>query len=184
MIKVIAIDLIGVLAFEKDIKLTNEEEQLERLFGPNISDNDYIEESNKIINNKDNIINITKNIINKLYYIKDKDIFNKIKDKYPNIILLIATNHISYIKEYINNSFDTSKLDDIIISSQINRIKPNSNFYKYILDKYNILPHELLFIDDNIENIESASTLNINTIIVDKDTNLLKTIIDYLENTK
>lgn len=32
MIKVIAFDLIGVLASEKDIKLTKEEEKIERLF--------------------------------------------------------------------------------------------------------------------------------------------------------
>ena len=38
MIKVIAFDFVGVLAFEKDIKLTDEEEKLERMFGPNLND--------------------------------------------------------------------------------------------------------------------------------------------------
>ena len=38
MIKVIAFDLVGVLVNERDIVLSDEEEKLERLFGPNLSD--------------------------------------------------------------------------------------------------------------------------------------------------
>ena len=73
----------------------------------------------------------TKNIINKLYYVKDKDIFKKIKDKYNNVKIIIATNHVSYVKDFIINNFNSSYLDDIIISSEIHLIKPNYDFYKY-----------------------------------------------------
>ena len=185
MIKLIAIDLIGVLAFEKDIELSNEESKLERLFGPNISDSEYLKQASNIIN-KDNIIieNITKNIINKLYDIKDKDIFTKLKKDYPDIKLIIATNHISYVKDFIYNNFNTTYLDDIIISSNIHKIKPNKDFYQYILDKYHLKPNELLFIDDNINNIESAKSLNINTIKIEKNNNLYLTIKDYLTTHK
>ena len=185
MIKLIAIDLIGVLAFEKDIELSNEESKLERLFGPNISDSEYLKQAFNIIN-KDNttIENITKNIINKLYDIKDKDIFTKLKKDYPDIKLIIATNHISYVKDFIFNNFNTTYLDDIIISSNIHRIKSNKDFYQYILDKYHLKPNELLFIDDNINNIESAKSLNINTIKIEKNNNLYLTIKDYLPHYK
>lgn len=54
MIKVIAFDLVGVLANEKDIELTSEEEKLERMFGKNINDSDYLLEARKIIN-KDSV---------------------------------------------------------------------------------------------------------------------------------
>lgn len=64
MIKIIAFDLVGVLVREKDIKLSKEEEKLERLFGNNISDEDYMNEAEKITN-KD-IVNIIKNIFNTL----------------------------------------------------------------------------------------------------------------------
>ena len=185
MIKLIAIDLIGVLAFEKDIELSNEESKLERLFGPNISDSEYLKQAFNIIN-KDNttIENITKNIINKLYDIKDKDIFTKLKKDYPDIKLIIATNHISYVKDFIYNNFNTTYLDDIIISSNIHKIKPNKDFYQYILDKYYLKPNEVLFIDDNINNIEGAKSLNINTIKIEKNNNLYLTIKDYLTTHK
>ena len=49
MIKVIAFDFVGVLAFEKDIKLTDEEEKLERMFGPNLNDADYLNNARKIV---------------------------------------------------------------------------------------------------------------------------------------
>ena len=42
MIKYIAFDLVGVLVNEKDISLTPEEEKLEKMFGPNINDSDYM----------------------------------------------------------------------------------------------------------------------------------------------
>jgi len=171
MIKVIAFDLVGVLVTEKEINLNDTEEKLERLFGANESDEDYINKASLITN--ENIIDITKNIINKLYVVKDRDIFRKIKEKY-SVKIIIATNHVFFIKDYIINNLDIENIDDIIISAKINKIKPNKDFYEYILDKYNIKNNGLLFIDDNIENINAAASMNINTIKVNKDTDILE----------
>lgn len=178
MIKVIAFDLVGVLVTEKDIILNDTEEKIERLFGANESDEDYINQAELITN--ENIIDITKNIINKLYVVRDKDIFRKIKEKYQ-VKIIIATNHVFFIKDYIVNNLDIENIDDIIISAKINKIKPNKDFYEYILDKYNIKNNELLFIDDNIENINTAASININTIKVNKDTDILLSIKKYME---
>ena len=178
MIKVIAFDLVGVLVTEKDINLNDTEEKIERLFGANESDEDYINQAELITN--ENIIDITKNIINKLYVVKDKDIFRKIKEKYT-VKIIIATNHVFFIKDYIVNNMDIKNIDDIIISATINKVKPNKDFYEYILDKYKIKNNELLFIDDNIENINAAASMNINTIKVNKDTDILLSIKKYME---
>ena len=51
MIKIIAFDLIGVLVGEKDIELTSDEEKLEKLFGPNISDKEYLDKAKEKIGN-------------------------------------------------------------------------------------------------------------------------------------
>lgn len=77
MIKVIAFDFVGVLAHEKDVFLTNEEEKLERMFGDNINDEDYLIEARKIVD-KD-ITQITEKLIDKLYKIKDQELFKKNK---------------------------------------------------------------------------------------------------------
>ena len=67
MIKIIAFDLVGVLVHEKDIDLTDEESKLERMFGPNLYDSDYLMEARKIISKDSTIMDITECLINKLY---------------------------------------------------------------------------------------------------------------------
>lgn len=180
MIKIVAFDLVGVLVTENDIELTEIEQKLERTFGNEYNDLDCISFARNYVSNDSDIIKITKDLIDKLYRAKDYDIFMNIKKKYPNIKIIIATNHLKYIRNYIEKYLDTKNIDDIIISSEINKSKPNIDFYEHLLNKYNINPKELLFIDDNNENIESAKVIGINTIKVDKNTNFYEIIDNYL----
>ncbi len=179
MIKVVAFDFIGVLANENDIELTEAEDKLERMFGPNLSDEDYLIKASEIVDDS-MVVDITKSIINKLYKIKDREIFKKVKDKNNDLKVVIATNHVSFIRDFILEAFDSDYLDDLIISAEIHRIKPNSDFYQYILDKYNIDAKELLFLDDNVDNVNGAESLEINTIKVDRNTNLIEEISKFI----
>lgn len=182
MIKIIAFDFVGVLVNEKDIELSALEEQLERMFGPNINDSDYLIKANRLIDNTLDIISTTESLINKIYKIRDKNLFKKIKRRYSNIKIIVATNHLSFVKKFITDNFDDNYLDDIIISAEINKIKPNLDFYEYILNKYKIKPKELLFLDDNIDNIKGANNLNINTIKVESNANLFSEIIKAIDS--
>ena len=89
MIKVIAFDLVGVLVSEKDIELSEVEEKLERMFGPNLNDEDYLKQAKKIVEKDLEVINTTKILINKLYKVKDKKIFKKTKEINENVKLII-----------------------------------------------------------------------------------------------
>lgn len=44
------------------------------------------------------------------------------------------------------------------------------------MDKYKINSKELLFIDDNKENVDSAKNIGISTIKVEKDTDIIQEI--------
>lgn len=176
MIKLIAFDFVGVLVNERDIELTDVENKLERMFGPNLNDSDYLIEARKLIEKDSIIMNTTESLIEKLYKVKDRDIFKKIKEKHPNIKIIIATNHLSFVRNFIGESFDVDYLDDLIISAEIHKIKPNVDFYKYLLDKYKINSKELLFIDDNKENVDSAKNIGISTIKVEKDIDIIQEI--------
>lgn len=180
MIKVIAFDLVGVLVSEKDIELSEVEEKLERMFGPNLNDEDYLKQAKKIVEKDLEVINTTKVLINKLYKVKDKKIFKKINEINENVKIIIATNHLSFVKDFIKESFNIDYLDDIIISAEMHKIKPNLDFYQYILNKYSIESKELLFLDDNINNINGAQALGINTIKIEKDTNLIDEISKFI----
>lgn len=180
MIRVIAFDLVGVLVNEKDIVLTCKEDKLERMFGPNINDSDYLSLASKIVSKDVSINNVTKELIDKLYIVKDREIFKKLKEKYNDIKIIIATNHLSYVRDFIYKYFDVDHLDDLIISSEIHKIKPNADFYEYVLNKFNISSSELLFLDDNIDNVNGAKKLGINTIKVEKDTDLIIEISKFI----
>lgn len=71
MIKIIAFDLVGVLVHENDIVLSQIEEKLERIFGPNLDDESYLIEARKLIDNDSNIMTITENLINNIVVIND-----------------------------------------------------------------------------------------------------------------
>lgn len=181
MIKIIAFDLVGVLVSEKDIELTDIENKLEKMFGPNVDDASFILKARQYIDKDSILIRTTEELILKLYKVKEKDLFKKIKNKYNNIKIIIATNHVSFIRNFIGEAFGVQYLDDVIISAEIHKIKPNSDFYEHILNKYNIKPKELLFLDDNIENVNSAKNMGINTIKVNNETIIINEVINVLE---
>lgn len=181
MVKVIAFDLVGVLVTERDIYLTEEEDKLERMFGNNINDSEYMIEAKKIIDNELTLIKTIEELISKLYKVKDENLFKKIKEKHNDVKIIIATNHVSFVKNFINKKFNKDYLNDILISAEINKIKPNLDFYNYILEKFKLEPKELLFLDDNIDNVRGAEKLGINTVKVNKDTDLYSEISKFLD---
>lgn len=182
MIKLIAFDLIGVLVSEKDIDLTPEEDKLERLFGPNKNDSDYLFEGRKIIPKDAVLIRTTEGIIEKLYEVKDLKLFSKLRVKYPHLKFVIATNHVSYVRNYIGENLDINYLDDIIISAEINKIKPNLDFYQEITNRTNILAEETLFVDDNQQNVDGALKAGMKAIKINREDDVYDKIISFLDN--
>ena len=60
-------------------------------------------------------------------------------------------------------------------------MKPNRDFFHYILNKFQIEPHELLFLDDSERNVEGAKALGIHTIKVDKNMNITNSVIEFID---
>lgn len=178
MIKVIAFDLVGVLLGENDFILTDAEDKIERLFGKKLSDDEVINESIKLTNlSKEKVISLVKNLVNNMYDVK-VDV-TKIKDKYKSVKLFIASNHVSYIKEYLNSAFKNA-FDDVIISSCINAYKPDKEFYDELIKRANVKPEEILFLDDRIENVIAARKCKIKSEQV-KNYNVLEIIDEYIK---
>lgn len=69
-----------------------------------------------------------------------------------------ARNKLGKLYDFIE-IFDVS-----IFSAEVKLRKPDEKIYKLILEKLDVQPWESLFIDDFLENIESAKGLGINTI--------------------
>lgn len=155
MIKLIAFDLIGVLVEDK-------------IFNSDIEASKEVIKSLKIINNA--------------YKIRNADIFEKIRKINSNIKLVIATNNVPIIRQWINDNFNAKLIDKIYISSELGYRKPNSEFFKKILKDYEIKPDELLFIDDKEMNIGSANSLSIKTILLKNIDDLEKEVLKKLQS--
>lgn len=56
-------------------------------------------------------------------------------------------------------------MDGGVFSCHVHLVKPDPAIYKKICDEYDLIPEECVFIDDNAENIHSASVFGFNTIL-------------------
>jgi len=66
------------------------------------------------------------------------------------------------------------------MSSLTGVIKPNALMFNTALSELNIKPQEALFIDDSIKNVEGASKLGIESILMIRDKNC-KHDTEYLQ---
>ncbi len=53
----------------------------------------------------------------------------------------------------------------IVISGEVNMIKPEAQIFEHICKTYALVPRETVFIDDHLPNIESANRLGFRTIL-------------------
>lgn len=181
MNKALIFSLEEVLVRKKPIALTPEEKKIEKMFEKVKSDSEFIIGARKIISNDSVLISTTQNIFDKLYEVREPELFKNIKEKYNNIKIFIATNHVSYIRSFIGESFGLDYLDDFFISSEIKTLKSSIEFYEYILNEHNLISKNVLYLDDSYVNLNPANKIGINVIKVDRNTNLLDSVINWLE---
>ena len=95
-----------------------------------------------------------------------KDTFNlilELKKQGYKIYLLSNITKASF--KYINNVIDlTNYFDGDLYYYQEGMVKPNYDFYKSLLKKYNLSEKETIFFDDKDKNIQAAKELGIKSI--------------------
>lgn len=86
----------------------------------------------------------------------------ELKDKGYNIYILsdLSIDSYNYNKQF--KFFDY--INGGIYSFEIGTTKPNENNYKTLLERYNLIPEETIFIDDNLNNVEAANNFGIHGI--------------------
>ena len=77
--------------------------------------------------------------------------------------IAILSNLIAFDKTRINAQYDLSKFDKVYLSFEIGMRKPNKEIYEYVQNDLGINSHDILFIDDDKDNIMSAQKLGWNT---------------------
>ncbi len=103
------------------------------------------------------------------------DLVTELKEKgYKLYVLSNMTFHFIE-REY---KFPLFKMfDGIVYSAPIKMIKPNPEIFKYIINKYDLIPEECLFTDDMKENLAGAARFNIKTFHYQDNTSQLREFI-------
>ena len=173
-IKAILFDMVGVLVFKKDgySPTTFDEinaQNIEDLFN-HLDDKKLIEDiGGKLKLNKEEIERTIPLIPTK--YEKFRELWKflpELKKKYKTAVV---NNGNSIALKYWKEKFDFDIFDLFINSAEEGVKKPDSKIFLLTCKKLEIRPKECLFMDDSLENIESAKSLGMKTIWWDKNEN-------------
>ncbi|EXJ67185.1 uncharacterized protein A1O5_09832 [Cladophialophora psammophila CBS 110553] len=75
--------------------------------------------------------------------------------------------------------YDWSLFDGFFISAQVGMCKPELGFFRHVLNKINVKPKDVVFVDDNAENILAARSLGIRCLRY-KDASGLRQFIHHV----
>lgn len=184
MIKAIAFDLGRCLIRENDIKMSPEEEILEKEFGNINSDKEYYAWATQTLSlSEKEIKSILKNLWPKLYSLREEWIFEKILEKYPQMVFAVASNHISMMKESLKHLWVLETCKVVLISWDCGYEKPEAWFYQLLIEQLWLSADEILFIDDKKENIEGAKKVWLQTFHYLGENPFSQSIFSYLKST-
>ncbi len=109
------------------------------------------------------------------------DVLNELANKSLNLYVL--SNFHKEAFEVVYDKYDFFRyFDGMIISYQVKAIKPDRLIYKKLIDRFDILPKNSLFIDDSFKNIQAAEKLGFKTIHFNDNISLEKEVYKYIEN--
>ncbi|MCX2719366.1 HAD family hydrolase [Lentiprolixibacter aurantiacus] len=82
------------------------------------------------------------------------------------MFLLSNTNelHMTYVKESLGNSHFSrfaNCFESVCLSHEMQMRKPEPEIFRYMLERFELQPNETFFVDDNLENTQSAAGLGI-----------------------
>ena len=107
------------------------------------------------------------------------EILNKLKSlKYPCFVL---SNWSAETYEGMEEEYPFLKIfDDKIISGREKLIKPDQAIYQLAIKRFDLTPKETVFIDDRLENINTAKQLSFHTIHLTEPSKITILIENYI----
>lgn len=91
------------------------------------------------------------------------ELIHSVKSK-GNKAFVLSNMHFATI-EHLEREYPIWDLfDGTVISCRINMVKPEAAIFEYLLDKFDLIPNETIFIDDMEANVMAAAKQGINPI--------------------
>jgi epoxide hydrolase-like predicted phosphatase len=95
----------------------------------------------------------------------DRELLNYIQTLRSHYRIGLLSNAFSDLRTYLENSWSITDLfDDLVISAEVGMAKPDAEIFLLSLERLSVQPHEAVFIDDFLHNIEGARAVHINTV--------------------
>ena len=96
----------------------------------------------------------------------DRDLVDYIRALKQDHTTAVISNYTVILRDKIENQWQIrDAFDELIVSSEVGIMKPNPGIYQIALERTNALPEEAVFIDDFIENVESAKLVGMHAIL-------------------
>jgi len=174
MIKAILFDMVGVLVFKKDdyTPQTSDEintENIERLFN-HVDDKKLIKDIKEQLELTDDEIDRAVKIMPERFERFD-DLWKLLPELNKKYKLAVVNNGNAVAKKYWDDKFGFKEFDLFVNSALQGVRKPDPKIYLITCEKLKVKPIECLFMDDTLENIETAIKLGMQTIWWNKEEN-------------
>lgn len=140
MAKAILFDMVGVLIFKKSDYVAKTQGEINA---------DEIEQAVRLIPEK---------------YERFEDLWKLLPELKKKYKLAVINNGNTISLKYWKEKFDFSIFDLFINSAEEGIKKPDTKIFSLTYKRLNIGPQECLFMDDNLENIEAAKDLKMQTV--------------------
>ena len=91
------------------------------------------------------------------YKTESTEMYELIKElKNKGYKLFLCSNAAESFHKYEDSIEAFKLLDAKIVSADIKKVKPDKEFFEYVLNTYNLKPEECFFIDDLAQNVKGA----------------------------
>ncbi|KAK7448512.1 hypothetical protein VKT23_013773 [Stygiomarasmius scandens] len=98
-------------------------------------------------------------------------------------IKLYAMSNISHPDfQYLSSKFDLTIFERVYTSCEAHERKPELSFYRRVLEDIGEDPKRIIFVDDKVENVLSASSFGIHGIVFDNPKTLRRDLLNLLED--
>jgi len=114
------------------------------------------------------------------------DLLERLEDHFELYLLSnINTLHLEFFHRHLRDDhgildWESKYFDRTFYSHHLGMRKPDSEIYEYVIDEIGHATNSLVFIDDNIHNIESAKKMDIQAFHLEEKAELLE--MDIFEN--
>ena len=193
-IKAVVFDVGGVLSLRQNLFSQSIHEQAAKKFNVSLDqyfdsiDSIYVASMEGRISNKETLqllshnLKISKRKLENTYinlykksFAQNKQLFGQaFKLKQLGYVIAIFSDQWYFSQKALMPKKIYSKFDKVLVSCELGMRKPTPDFYKMLLKKLKLKPLEVLFIDNQIWNINQAKKMKINTILFKDNKSLFK----------